>query len=317
MKWFIEAPSNIALIKYMGRKDNTDKIPANASLSYTLPALKSFVELELSSENASRWEFLEHPEALPLILSSQGQQRFLAHLEYLKNYFGCQKHFIVRSSNNFPQAAGLASSASSFAALTQCASKALSSVTHQKEPDWNTLAGLSRRSSGSSCRSFYAPWAYWHEETVEPVNLPYTQLLHQIIIIQQQEKPVLSSQAHQAVKTSSLYIGRPERAEIRLSALIQALKNQQWDKAFQITWDEFQDMHQLFKTAEPSFEYMTTASKNILEHLKAFWDAHDDGPLITMDAGPNIHLLYRPEQDEMMQYIKIDCLKNYHDITIQ
>ena len=76
-------------------------------------------------------------------------------------------------------------------------------------------------------------------------------------------------------------------------------------------WDEFMDMHQLFETSNPAFSYQLPACRQVLTELKAYWQAHGDGPLITMDAGSTIHLLYRPDQDTLAQLIKQTILKPY------
>lgn len=314
LKWFAEAPSNIALIKYMGRKDEATKIPDNASLSYTLPHLKSSVELEISSEKTSRWEALVTNDSLPLTLSEKAQQRFLTHLHNILDYFSYQQTFIVRSCNNFPQASGLASSASSFAALTLVAVQAICALMHQPEPPLNIIAQLSRRGSGSSCRSFFSPWALWDNEFVHAINLPYKNLQHQVVVISRDEKAILSSEAHRQVQTSPFYAERPERAEKRLQALIHALNHKNWETAYHITWDEFQDMHHLFETASPAFSYRNDASLQLLKKLQTYWEKKGDGPLITMDAGPNIHLLYCPEQQEIQQEIQHNILQGYDHV---
>src|SRR3954468_12586695 len=125
MQWFAQAPANIALIKYMGKKDEALNLPINPSLSYTLPNLLTSVSLETQPGKKDFWEALQIPGAETFSLSELAQVRFLKHLSFLKNYFGYTGSFIVRSSNNFPQGSGLASSASSFAALTICTIRAL------------------------------------------------------------------------------------------------------------------------------------------------------------------------------------------------
>ena len=125
MQWFSQAPANIALIKYMGKLDESLNIPANPSLSYTLNQLQSNVQLETQTFDQDSWEPLSIPGAAPFDLNPAAQARFLNHLGRIKAYFDYQGGFIVRSSNNFPHSSGLASSASSFAALTKCAIQAL------------------------------------------------------------------------------------------------------------------------------------------------------------------------------------------------
>ena len=299
-KWKAVAPSNIALIKYMGKTDSSKNRPTNTSLSYTLPHLRSLVEIETSTADQDRWEPLRHFEGrdLPLLkLSDKGIARFLAHLSRLKDHYGYAGAFIVRSANDFPSDCGLASSASSFAALTMASLDALASLTGQKPPSATEAAEWSRQGSGSSCRSFFGPWSIWAESSARAVpELGHEGLLHQVIVVDEEVKGVSSSQAHSRVTSSLLFHGRPERAEERVRALMTALKQNEWREAFEISWAEFWDMHALFETSRPSFGYMTGGSVEALRVIRAkTWDLVGDGPIVTMDAGPNIHLLYRPE----------------------
>lgn len=299
MVWRAEAPANIALIKYMGKTEGSSNRPTNSSLSYTLDHLKSYVELEVAPAGKDdSWESITGSRFLHL--SEKGQARFLRHLKFLKDAYQYEGGFRVRSGNEFPSDCGLASSASSFAALTQAACEALPQLTNKKPVSISEAADFSRQGSGSSCRSFYTPWAIWGTEGVRPVELPYQQLVHQVVVVDDKVKLVSSSDAHKRVITSLLFKGRVDRAEQRLRDLLNALKNERWSDAYEITWAEFWDMHALFETARPSFGYMNSDSLNVLRHVqREMWHNQGDGPLVTMDAGPNVHLLYRPEQTEL------------------
>lgn len=308
MHWLAHAPANIALIKYMGKKDEGSNNPDNSSLSYTLNNLLSTVKLEQINSKEDIWEPLNIQGTPELVLSEAGQKKFLNHLARIKEYFGYEDGFLVQSSNNFPHSSGMASSASSFAALTRCAVFALSELTQKDILSVDEQASISRMGSGSSCRSFYSPWALWKEDKVSAIELPYHEFIHQVVIINSAKKEVSSSEAHQRVKSSPLYAARSERAEANLTHLLQALKSKDWVSAYQICWREFQDMHQLFNTCEQPFAYITDSSIAVLNDLERLWDKNGDGPLVTMDAGPNIHLLYRPDQIEMARAFKRDYL---------
>ena len=313
MQWFAQAPSNIALIKYMGKKDTEKNIPINPSLSYTLNNLLTSVILEKHAAKKDFWEPLDMPGTLKFMLSESAQARYLNHLARLKAHFHYSGAFIVRSNNNFPHSSGLASSASSFAALTKCAVLALCELTKTPVPSIETQAQLSRIGSGSSCRSFFSPWAYWEEETVKAIELPYKQLLHQVILISQAEKTISSRDAHERIKTSPHYATRSSRAVQNLKELRIAFENRVWRDAYKICWREFQDLHQLFATSASPFSYMTDNTKAVLTTLQDLWQQEGDGPLVTMDAGPNIHLLYRPDQTEMASKFKQHYLINNYD----
>jgi diphosphomevalonate decarboxylase len=330
--WRVSAPSNIALIKYMGKiepssvqapsaqrsvKDSSVNQPTNTSLSYTLSHLRTWLELELAIEKSGTdsWEPLlettgparlaERPNeksvqqaSRPLAkleLSEKGLARFLAHLGALKKDFGFTGSFVVRSANDFPSDCGLASSASSFAALTSAALEALASLTGRPPLSVAQAADWSRRGSGSSCRSFFEPWSIWEAGRIAGVDgLQCNDLIHQVVVVNEDIKTVSSSEAHQRVMTSSLFNGRPSRAHERVTALLASLKNGDWRAAFETSWAEFWDMHALFETSSPSFGYMTAGSLEVLQFVRQdIWARHNDGPLVTMDAGPNVHLLYR------------------------
>ncbi|KTD10864.1 diphosphomevalonate decarboxylase [Legionella gratiana] len=315
MYWLAHAPANIALIKYMGKKDESSNAPDNSSLSYTLNDLISTVRLEKLSSKKDIWEPLIVPGGIgELVISQEGQKKFLDHLTRIKKYFDYEGGFLVQSCNNFPHSSGMASSASSFAALTRCASIALSELTQKPMPSIDEQAQLSRLGSGSSCRSFYSPWALWQENKVEAIDLPYQQLLYQGIVVSNKKKEVSSSEAHKRVKASPFYATRTQEAEENLKLLLTALMSKDWCSAYHICWREFQNMHRLFHTCEPPFSYMTENSVDLLHHLEDFWDKKGDGPIITMDAGPNIHLLYRPEQQELAREFKRDYLVGNYDV---
>lgn len=315
MHWLAQAPSNIALIKYMGKKDDDSNLPANASLSYTLNHLLSTVKLEVIPGKNDIWEPLEIPGASQeFVLSESGQKRFIDHLQRIREYFDYTGGFIIQSCNNFPHSSGLASSASSFAALTKCACFALSELTHKPLPSIDEQAQLSRLGSGSSCRSFYSPWALWSENSVSPVDLPFTDLIHQVVIISAKEKQISSSEAHRRVKTSTFYDMRNQKAADHLKLLMDALNAKDWPSIYKICWDEFQDMHHLFRTCSQPFEYMSPNSMEVLKLVQQLWDEKGDGPIVTMDAGPNIHLLYRPDQADMALRFKVGHLLGNYDV---
>ncbi len=297
-----EAYSNIALIKYMGKTDSHRNEASNPSLSYTLPHLKTVVAIidppgaEMTEDG---WSPLIEPGLLPIGLSEKGREKFLKHVGRLKDIWNYKHHILVESANNFPADCGIASSASSFAALT----KAMALYLGRKETDLE-LARLSRLGSGSSCRSFFSPWCLWNGDNIESVDLPYRNLHHLVIIVDAGKKSVSSSEAHLKVASSPLFEGRTKRVNERMEKLLSALSRQDWAQAFMVTWDEFEDMHQLFETSAEPFSYRTEASKKVLEDCKKVWSYKKDGPLVTMDAGPNVHLLFRGDQASMYDKMK-------------
>lgn len=314
----LSAPSNIALIKYMGKIEGMGNIPTNGSLSYTLGNLRTFVRITEINEGQDRWAPLTGDDLVALDLSEKGQVRFLNHFNVLKNKWGVSGKFLVESANNFPSDCGLASSASSFAALTLAAAEIFQKMNPQA---WGTdrkfLSELSRQGSGSSCRSLFYPWGLWQAEFAEATNIPIQDMHHIVVVVEASKKEVSSSAAHKLVTTSPRFEGRVERAEIRLKDLVQALCFNDWHIARQIVWDEFMDMHKLFETSVPAFSYMTDDSRKVLADCQAFWDKWQDGPLVTMDAGANIHMLFRNEQKKTFEEYREHFQKQFQVLAFE
>lgn len=301
MIWKNSAPSNIALIKYMGKTNVQINIATNPSLSYTLNHLRTFVEVEVIDSASDCWQALQDPGLSPMNLSAKGKQRFLNHAQKLKDRYGFSGHFCIRSGNNFPSDCGLASSASSYAALTKTLVDALAELTGKPALSIQEQAHVSRKTSGSSGRSFFAPWCLWDDESIEAIYLPYTKLLHYVIVVDQGRKAISSSQAHLLVTQSLLFENRPYRARQLLQELIEAMQSKDFEQAYHICWRELWDMHALFETSALPFGYMTPASIEVLQAVRHQWQTEHVGPIVTMDAGPNIHLLYPPEMEKIAE----------------
>lgn len=329
----VSAPSNIALIKYMGKFENSGNKPTNASLSFTLEKLRTFVRLSFDSQlQQDQWKLLVDPTISGLekmALSEKGQNRFLEFFGKLKNEMNIEGCFLIESANNFPSDCGLASSASSFAALTlaayeynnqflshswvekkskeilnkiggsQYSSKLINPQRVDSKFITRELSRLSRQGSGSSCRSLVGPWGIWADDFAEPTKNAYDDLIAMAVIVEASKKEVSSSEAHKRVTTSPFFGGRPERAEHRLEQLMMTLQFRQWKKAYEICWEEFMDMHDLFHSSVPSFKYITEDSKEVFTFAQNYWTQHNHGPLVTMDAGANVHLLFQRQDRQM------------------
>lgn len=309
-------------IPLLSKKDKAEflfkNLSLNPSLSYTLSHFVTKVRIEESHKDT--WSpFKNNPfKEKPLYQSNNdcvvenlmplaAQKRFLDFFKFLKRCFKIPGYYQVFSQNNFPSSIGAASSASSFAALSMAVYKLAmdrSTIKNKlKKMQPQDLAFLSRMGSGSSCRCFFSPWCIWQNQTVIPFNAPWNTLDHQLVIVDSQPKKISSQQAHQFIKTSPHFKSRPKRATKRLKLLCQAFHSKNWEQCFKICYEEFIDMHALFETSSPPFQYKTKQSQNILDHIQRFWKDKGDGPVVTMDAGANIHLLYRPDQKKQKEEI--------------
>ncbi|MBE8221392.1 MAG: diphosphomevalonate decarboxylase [Bdellovibrionales bacterium] len=322
-----KSPSNIALIKYMGKLPGTKNLPANPSLSYTLKNLTTSVAVnknititksaaKITDKDTSTFNLCQDqwkPLDSKLKLTKKSQERFLKHWSYLKKYFNIKGSYTILSSNNFPASCGLASSASSFSALTKAAYQ-ISLDNGKSKLKLVDLANLSRAGSGSSCRSLFLNWAEWDGSDVKdlPVHKDYINLNHNVLLVSTNTKKVSSSEAHSRVLEHSDFNNRVKRSKQRFVKLKNLLtKPNQFLAIKDLVWNEFIDMHQLFETCPKPFSYFTPVVKDILKDLSYFITEQKINLLVTMDAGPNIHLLYPKKEEDKIKIYLYKLTKKY------
>ena len=324
-----QAPSNIALIKYMGKKDSEKdlgrNIPENPSVSMTLDSLRTVVEItgvKDSGENSGIQWFAEPPRGLNTSfeipkLAEMGIAKVIKHAERVRNELskisqmsGIEisrelKSFEIRSANSFPSASGIASSASSFAAMTLgfglAYAKDADAFRDAFREDLSfkrALASISRMGSGSSCRSFEGPFVLWDDEDTKSLKTSMPTMAHFVILVSKEEKAVSSSRAHQEVKSSPLWNGRPARARHRCLELKQALSQGDLDKVAALAWTDSWEMHSLFHTSREPFSYWKPETLGALQYFSTFFAraSREVPPIVTLDAGPNVHVIV-PESE--------------------
>lgn len=320
----VRAPSNIALIKYMGKEDASLNLPTNGSLSLTLDSLCTFAEIARTDASTSYW-LGEMPrshapaEALSQarvpVLSDSGANRVIRHVERVKHALPAifqraglnarvETNFEIRTANTFPASSGIASSASSFAAVTlgvaaMCSGDAerFKKALAQDEVLRRALASLSRQGSGSSCRSYEGPWVLWEGQDAASIRTAMPAMTDFVILIGTKPKEVSSSDAHSLVRTSPLWEGRAERVTQRLRMMEAALGEGNLPLVSRIAWSEMWEMHSLFHTCADPFTYWEPGSIQALKWLASFVQ-HAEGipPIVTMDAGANVHVLVPTQQ---------------------
>jgi diphosphomevalonate decarboxylase len=314
------APSNIAIVKYMGKVDPERNLPANPSLSMTLSSLCTYVELRAVQGSGLRFvrEVPEGGKGQSPALTAAGEEKFLGHLgkamdrapELLAAHRlaagNIPAHVEIRTSNTFPAAAGIASSASSFAALTLAAivfharsSEEFRTRYSEDSALRRSLASLSREGSGSSCRSFEGPFVAWDEDRTERVESALRPLSDLVIVVSASAKAVGSTEAHRRVRTSPNWDDRTKRAANRFVDLKNALIKGNFAGLREIADADFRDMHLLFETSVPPFSYFAPGTTAVLDFL-----AGESGIAVTMDAGPNVHVIV-PQNEEEHWRLKI------------
>ncbi len=302
-----QSPSNIAIVKYWGK--HGVQLPRNPSFSFTLSEAHSRTSIRYEAKKT-----LSHEVSLQFLFHGQAQASFE---EKIKKYFSSllpyfpfirQLHFTISSENSFPHSAGIASSASGMSALALCLCSIEEKMfgTVKERPDFEKKASyMARLGSGSACRSIFSQGAIWGqhmdvEEGSDLYAIPFNTALHElfqdvqdtILLISRSEKSVSSRAGHQLMENNIYADNRYKQANQRLQQLLPALRTGDWDTFGAITESEAMTLHALMMTSMPPYILMEPNTLEAINRIRSFRDHHKLPVYFTLDAGPNIHLLY-------------------------
>ena len=307
-----QAASNIALIKYWGKKLN--QIPANPSLSFTLNTSHTQTSLSYRPVQASANEYSyelifegkENRDFRPKI--DTFFRRIDPYLSFLKDF-----HFRIESSNSFPHSSGIASSASAFAALALCFMSLERNVNPGMEEDYfyQKASFLARLGSGSACRSIAGPMMMWgiHPDypgssDLNAIEYPFDiadvfrDYHDAILLVHKGKKSVSSTQGHQLMEGHRFAKNRFEQAYANLSEMKTVLATGDLDKFIEIVESEALTLHAMMMTSIPYFVLM---KPNTLEIIQRIWEYRQETGnhlCFTLDAGANVHLLFPHNESE-------------------
>ncbi len=291
------ANSNIAFIKYWGNHDERLRLPQNPSLSMNLAGVYTRTRVT--------WDANLRTDQL--ILNGRGAdagalQRVSDHLSILRQRFGLTSFAHVESENNFPMGAGIASSASSFAALTVAAVEAAHLTASERE-----LTTLARLGSGSASRSVPSGYVEWYEgdshessfaESFAPAE--YWDLVDVIAIVDSGHKEVGSKQGHTTAHTSDLQAARVAGAADRVNQCRQAVLDRDFETFAHVVELDSNLMHAVMMTSQPPLFYWQPASLTVMENVR---QRRQDGLRVcyTLDAGPNVHCLCTADHSQQVE----------------
>lgn len=287
------AHPNIALVKYWGKADEKLILPAAGSLSLTLDQFETTTTVVPAPEAAT--DVLE----LDGTLADAGQtDRISTFLDHVRDLAGRNDRVLVRSRNSVPTGAGLASSASGFAALATAAAAAF-----DLDLDAHDLSRLARRGSGSACRSIAAGMAVWHagddeSSFAESVDAPDLRML--IVTVSRARKTVSSREAMRlTAATSPFYSGWVSSTEDYLSQMLDACRAGDFTRIGEITESHALRMHGLIQSAVPPIRFLNPTSHAIFD---AVAEARESGieAYSTADAGSNVAVIVRPHDAEAL-----------------
>ena len=303
-------PSNLAIIKYWGKHGL--QLPQNPSISFTLSAAHTVTSLELRPKEKQNREaevsyLFDHKNI------SSFEKKVTSFLNTLIDDFGFIKthslHF--ESANSFPHSAGIASSASSMAAIALCLcsfQNQMSKPYANEDSFLNRASYIARLGSGSASRSVFDSIALWGEAhfvdgssdlfAIPVKNLvdPVFHSFHDdICIVSQAEKSVSSTHGHKLMVDNPFAKNRYAQANQRLSTLLKAMREGDLPTFGKIAEDEALALHALMMLSDPSYILMHPNSLSIIHVVRHFRKKTNTPVYFSLDAGPNIHLLY-PEK---------------------
>jgi diphosphomevalonate decarboxylase len=286
------AHPNIAFIKYWGNRDEILRLPANGSISMNLAGLETRTTVTLNTGLPADMLTLNGRA-----LDGPPLERVTAFLDIVRGLAGSSDYAHVSSENNFPTGAGIASSASAFAALSLSASKAYDLNLNEAD-----LSRLARRGSGSACRSVPGGYVEWlpgeDDKTSYAVSIApadHWPLTDCVAVVAAGHKEIGSTDGHTMASSSPLQAARLAQAEARLSVCRQAILQRDFDALAAVMELDSNMMHAVMMTSIPPLFYWQPATLGILQAVQD-WRSQGQPVCYTVDAGPNVHVLC-PQQN--------------------
>lgn len=306
------AHSNIAFIKYWGNQDHKLRLASNPSISMNLRNLHTTTQVEWSPDYTADSLILNQQIANPPALL-----RVSNHLQLIRQRLSTSLYARVTSINNFPMGTGIASSASSFAALTLAATSALGESLSEKE-----LSTIARCGSGSASRSIPSGYVEWyagqtHETSYAEtfVDYDYWDLVDVIAIVSHEHKKTGSYDGHATADTSVLQNARISSAGQRLEHVKKAIEDRDFEQFADIVEEDSNIMHAVMMTSRPPLMYWNPLSLVIMNAVHD-WRKNDGLQVCyTLDAGPNVHCIcIRKDKDAVIS--KLSELSDDIDIRV-
>jgi diphosphomevalonate decarboxylase len=319
VKW--SSPSNIALVKYWGKKEH--QIPENPSISFTLSDCKTVTEVTYTKKESNNFCFDIYFEGEKNEAFKPKIQTFFERIEtympFLRDY-----HFKIETSNTFPHSSGIASSASGMSAIALCLmsiERELSEVEITDKRFNQKASFLARLGSGSACRSIEGELVVWGKnESTESSDLfgekfdgdvhpNFQEYQDAILLVDKGEKQVSSTVGHKLMYGHPFAKERFSQAHDNLAKLKAILASGDLKAFIKIVESEALTLHAMMMTSMPYFILM---KPNTLEIINKIWqyraETHSN-ICFTLDAGANVHVLFpKAEKESVYEFIKSELV---------
>lgn len=301
-----QSPSNLAIVKYWGKKEIQK--PLNPSISFSLKNAVTTTRVTAKPSKERGFTFW-----LDGIKKETFDDKIVNFLELASTTlpFIITHHLTIESSNTFPHSSGIASSASGMSALALCLMHIQSKINDETATQLNiqSVSNLARMGSGSAARSLYGGWTIWGktpaiEESnnnyavqIKDIHPNFKQIANAILIIEPKSKKVSSSKGHSLMTNHPYKQARIKQAHSNTYQLLEILKTGNWNHFLNIAEHEALSLHALMMSSTPGYTLLHPNSLKVMEEIRKARLKLQLPVGFSMDAGPNIHLLY-PKYEE-------------------
>lgn len=293
------SPSNIAFVKYWGKKGH--QLPANPSVSMTLSECTTTTKSKFTPADKL---------SVSLKLEGRVNDKFAAKIQAYLESLRIDIPLIgnlqveIETSNTFPHGTGIASSASGLSAFALTLTDYLHHLISVNDESLflKRASFLSRLASGSACRSVYGGYASWGEsefpESTDKYATPikvHSEIAHlhdTVLVISGKEKSVSSRAGHDRMKEHFFAQARFHQAKVNFTRCMSAMKAGDMDELGKILETEALSLHAMLMTSP---DYFTLLRPNTIAAMERIWAFRSETKLplyFTLDAGPNLHLIF-------------------------
>jgi len=305
-----KTPSNIALVKYWGKRE--PQLPENPSISFTLDACFTLTALEFTKKSSKDIRFEIYFEGKKKDEFKPKIEKFFSRIQQYVPFL-TEYDFVIRSRNSFPHSSGIASSASGIAALALC----IMSMEKAQNPSitdelfYKKASFLARLGSGSASRSIIGNIVVWgqHEKILGSSDLfgvQFPDKIHDnfknyhdtILLVDKEEKQVSSTIGHDLMHNHPFAENRFNQAKDNISKISSVLQNGDLKSFINIVESEALTLHAMMMTSNPYFILMKPNTLHIINKIWEYRAQTNSNVCFTLDAGANVHLLF-PEKEKL------------------
>lgn len=319
------SPSNIALVKYWGKYGN--QLPMNPSLSITLEKSQTLTRLQAircKDKGKIHVDFLFH--GLENELFRAKIQNYFESISLYCPYLR-QFEFKIESENTFPHSAGIASSASSMSALALC----ITSLENyyfklwEKPVEFNLRASwLARLASGSASRSIFSDFGLWGKSELFAhssnyyaihadinVHESFSNLHDAVLIVDKSAKKHSSRAGHQLMMHHPFRNARKRQAHKNLELITASMISGDWNVFTEVVENEAFTLHGLMMSSKSSFTLMQPSTLYFVEEIRRIREQNKLNICFTLDAGPNLHVIYEGKQKQKVLQLLSPLIEKY------